>query len=189
MKRGGPQKYPKEVIRAAIQKMENGASLSSIARELGLSKTTVKYWLDNAPKFLAKDSGKGFGVGQGRVQAKISVYGWALLFKIYRQIGRSMEQASFKDLVYALSELHKSLPQLTPMTGNGVPSRILEMKEETRVTVKEYLDKQKRAQEAPIDAVEIRRETSAPEARPPAALPASGEAPAEEEGGGNDAKE
>src|SRR5258708_14325573 len=58
MKRKGPQKHSTETIQKAIAKYEGGARLSVIARELGLRKSTVKYWRDNATKFLREEAGQ-----------------------------------------------------------------------------------------------------------------------------------
>lgn len=146
----GPQRYSKETIQSAIQKLEDGASLSAIAREIGIPKTTIKYWIDNANKFLGDEHGDNLNSKVSRVQNQILDYGWRLLFKLYKRIQTKMPDAAFRDLVYAASELQGRLTQIRTLHGSvsGETPSVMEVSEETKVTVRTFLEK-KKAKETP----------------------------------------
>ncbi|MCG3204346.1 MAG: hypothetical protein KCHDKBKB_01061 [Elusimicrobia bacterium] len=153
----GPQRYSKEIIQSAIQKLEDGGSLSAIARDMGLPKTTVKYWIDNANKFLA-DGGvnEGLNTKVARVQNQILDYGWRLLFRLYKKIQGKMDDASFRDLVYGASELQSRLTQIRTLHGS-IPdsSSMMEVSEETKVTVRTFLEKKKAKENSAPDGENI----------------------------------
>lgn len=185
----GPQKYTKEIIQSAIQKLEDGGSLSAIAREMGLPKTTVKYWLDNANKFMGEgDPADGLNSKVIRVQNQIVDYGWRLLLKLYKRIQTKMEDASFRDLVYGASELQSRLTQIRTLNGSVADSSsMLEVSEETKVTVRTFLDKKKAQDSPPPDGGSIDLAPATVEHRPASEPEATTPARAGREGEGNGA--
>jgi DNA-directed RNA polymerase specialized sigma subunit len=103
------QRYPRELIQGAITKLEEGASLTAIAHELGVAKSTVSYWWSNASKFMGKGYEKDLNPKIAKIQNQIVEYGWKLYFKIVRKLNHTMDQASFRDLIYGASELQDRL--------------------------------------------------------------------------------
>jgi len=133
----GPQKHSTEVIQSAITKFENGARLSSIARELGIEKTTVKYWLDNATKFMPDSPGSPIAT---RIQSRLTKEAWDIIFMALKEIKRKLPEASMRDLIALLGELFEKQGQFGKTMGNNaVPEKILERSEELQVTVKRFL--------------------------------------------------
>jgi transposase-like protein len=163
------QRYPLDTIKDAIGKLEEGATLSSIAKEIGVPKTTVKYWLDNASKYVEGET--GLVTKSNRVKNQINDYSWKLLFKIIKKINEGMTDASFRDLVYAARELQAILNQIKISTagsnGNGATT-LLEVSEQTSVTFKKYLEKRQEQKNGNgKEGVEIDLATPPPEHRPP----------------------
>ena len=133
----GPTKHSKEVIQSAISKFENGARLSAIARELGVEKTTVKYWLDHASRFAAESAGSPV---TSRIQSRLTKEAWDLIFMSLKEIKRKLPEANIKDLVSLLGELFDRQAQFGKALGsNAVPEKVLERSEELQVTVKRFL--------------------------------------------------
>lgn len=141
MKRKGPQKHSTEVIQSAIAKYEGGARLSAIARELGVEKTTVKYWLDNASKFLPEDR-KQSPVA-ARIHTRLTRETWDIIFAALKVLRGKLADASVRDLVAVISELFDRQAQFGALTGKGrIPENVMEKSEEVRITVEKFLQKQ-----------------------------------------------
>jgi len=140
MKRKGPQKHSNETIQTAIAKFESGARLSAIARELGVEKSTVKYWLDNAARFMSEKQGPNPAVA--RIQARLTREAWDIIFLTLKEIKRKLPEASIRDLVSVMGELFDRQAQFGMLAGrNAVPERVIEKSKELRITVREYLSK------------------------------------------------
>jgi transposase-like protein len=140
MKRKGPQKHSTETIQKAIAKYEGGARLSVIARELGLRKSTVKYWLDNATKFLGEESGQN-PVAM-RIQNRLARESWDIIFAALKSLKGKLDQASVRDLVAVVSELFDRRAQIGALTDRqAAPERFLEKSEEVRITVQKFLQR------------------------------------------------
>jgi transposase-like protein len=140
------QRYPREVIQGAILKVEDGASLTTIANELGVSKSTVSYWLTNASKFLGKEFERDLNPKIGRIQHQVIEYGWKLYFSLIKKINATKDTASFRDLVYGASELQNRLLQLKPLQIHGpkVSSTTeVEVSEKRKMTFRNFMEKQK----------------------------------------------
>ncbi len=144
------QRYPRELIQGAITKLEEGASLTAIAHELGVAKSTVSYWWSNASKFMGKGYEKDLNPKIAKIQNQIVEYGWKLYFKIVRKLNHTMDQASFRDLIYGASELQDRLIALKPLqvaSGKISSTTEVEVSEERKVTVRKFLEKQKERSE------------------------------------------
>ena len=138
MKRKGPQKHSNETIQTAIAKFEGGARLSAIARELGVEKSTVKYWLDNAARFMPER--KGTNPTAARIQTRLTREAWDIIFLALKEIKRKLSEASIRDLVSVMGELFDRQAQFGMLAGrNAVPERVLEKSEELRITVRQFL--------------------------------------------------
>lgn len=145
MKRKGPQRYPTEVIQQAIAKYENGARLSAIAREFGVQKSTAKYWLDNAAKFLQDGPGNKSPV-LSRIQNRLTKESWDIIFAAFKSLRGKLEEAPVRDLIAVISELFDRQAQFGALSNRGaVPDPVLEKSEEVRITVQRYLEKRKSA--------------------------------------------
>ena len=178
MKRKGPQKYSSETIQSAITKYEGGARLSAIARELGVTKTTVKYWLDNATKFLPDEPGKN--PVAARIQNRLTREVWDIIFTSLKHMKRKLEEASVRDLVSVVSELFDRQAQFGVLSArNGVPEKVFEKSEEVRITVQKFLQKK-----SSVETTEPLKESlggGPPEQNDePAAVPEIGDVAAEE---------
>ena len=142
MKRKGPQKHSTEVIQRAIAMYEGGARLSAIARELAVEKTTVKYWLDNASKFLPEE-GRSQSPVAARIHTRLTRETWDIIFAALKVLRGKLADASVRDLIYAISELFDRQAQFGALTGKGrVPEKVMEKSEEVRITVEKFLQKQ-----------------------------------------------
>jgi len=140
MKRKGPQKHSTETIQKAIAKYEGGARLSAIARELGIRKSTVKYWLDNATRFMAEDSGRN--PVATRIQNRLARETWDIIFAALKTLKGKLDQASVRDLVAVISELFDRQAQFGALSDRqALPERLLEKSEEVRITVQKFLQR------------------------------------------------
>ena len=135
-------RHPNEMIKMAITKYENGAKLAAIARELKVSKTTVKYWLDNASKFIPDSDNKNPIVS--RLGQRLVRESWDIVFSSLKELKSKLAEMSGRDLVVVISELLDLQSRFGSMAGkNTVPDRVIEKSEEVRITVQKYLEKQK----------------------------------------------
>ncbi|OGS08269.1 MAG: hypothetical protein A2270_10585 [Elusimicrobia bacterium RIFOXYA12_FULL_51_18] len=138
MKRKGPQKHSNETIQNAITKFEGGARLSAIAREIGVEKSTVKYWLDNAARFMPER--KGANPTAARIQTRLTREAWDIIFLALKEIKKKLSDATIRDLVAVMGELFDRQAQFGMLTGrNAVPEQVLEKSEELRITVRKFL--------------------------------------------------
>ena len=186
------QRYPKELIQGAITKLEEGASLTAIAHELGVAKSTVSYWWSNASKFMGKGYEKDLNPKIAKIQNQIVEYGWKLYMKIIRKLNHSMDDASFRDLIYGASELQDKLTQLKPLQGIGgkiSSTTEVEVSEERKVTVRKFLEKQKeRTGTKREETGKIDQDAPGSEQRPESnirPLPNAGDGAADEGNGAN----
>lgn len=178
MKHAGPQKYSKEIIRTAIERLEAGARLTAIARELNVPKNTVKYWLDHSNKYL--EEGSGTSAVAVRIQGKLTKETWDIIFLALKSLRKKLDDASARDLVQVISELFDRQAQFGALTAKKeIPERVIESSEEVRITVQKYLEKRQPAV-LPVQEAKIVLGDAAPErlsadgATPPAATaPAS----------------
>lgn len=147
MKRKGPQRHATEKIQQAIAKYEGGAKLSDIAREFGVRKSTAKYWLDNATKFMGEDSGKN--PVTARIQNRLTRETWDIIFAALKTLKGKLEQAPVRDLVAVIKELFDRQAQFGALNQRTSvpPEKVLEKSEEVRITVQKFL--QKRDGDAP----------------------------------------
>ncbi|MBI4063483.1 MAG: transposase [Elusimicrobia bacterium] len=146
MKRKGPQKYSKETIQSAIVKLESGARLTDIARELGVPKNTVKYWLDHANKHLPEDRGQS--IVAARLQKRLTRETWDIIFASLKVLKEKLSEATVRDLVAVISELFDRQAQFGSLAARAIPEKMFEKSEELRITVQSYLKKKSTAQES-----------------------------------------
>jgi len=152
MKRKGPQKHSNETIQSAIIKFEGGARLSAIAREIGVEKSTVKYWLDNAARFMPEK--KGANPTAARIQTRLTREAWDIIFLALKEIKRKLSEASIRDLVSVMGELFDRQAQFGMLTGrNAVPEQVLEKSEELRITVRQFLHNKSAGEKASAESL------------------------------------
>ena len=176
MNRKGPQKHTNELRQTAIIMFEGGARLSQIARDLGVKKSTVKYWLDNASEFIAESPLSDDPVA-ARLKGRLMREAWDIIFAALKEIKRKLPEATVKELTMLMGELFDRQGQFGALTGkNQVPQNIQESSEKVKITVAEYLRKQV------TQVSEVRQEE-----RPVAQCEA--EAPGKPEGAGESRKE
>ncbi len=138
------QRYPLETIQTTITKLEEGASMTALAAELGIAKSTISYWWVNADKFMGNGFTEGLNPKVIRIQNLIIEYGWKSCLRAIRRLNATMDEASFRDLVTGVTELMQKLTQLRPLNANPrVPAQEIQVSEERKVTVKNFLQKQK----------------------------------------------
>lgn len=142
----GPQRHPTEVIQKAIARFQAGEKLSTIARDLGIEKSTVHYWLQNMEKFAGNSN---TGVGVSRAQTRFSKQASDILYMTLIEIKKKLPEASLKDLVNLMEVFMDRQTHFTKTTGTPIPPRILERSEEVSVTVKRYLASQTTATDTP----------------------------------------
>lgn len=140
--RRGLQRYSKDFMQTAIQKLDNGMTLSDLARELGLSKSTLKYWADHREKFLG--DGKSLQSAATKNHGKYLRESWRLRFKTLKAIEGQIDGASLQNLIKLLTELREGQTQIGPLPGNGKPGMaqaVVEKRAEISLTVSEFLSK------------------------------------------------
>lgn len=143
MKRG-PQKYSKDLIRSAIKKSEDGASLSSIAKDMGLPKTTIKYWLDNPNKYLAEPSAESPDGKIARVQGKFLDHSWKYVFHLCKILEEKEKDASFRDIVFGITQLTDVVSRIQIVGGHTpLAAPVIEVSEQTSITIRRFLEKKK----------------------------------------------
>ncbi|MCX5784574.1 MAG: hypothetical protein NTX59_02700 [Elusimicrobia bacterium] len=182
MKRKGPQKHSNETIHTAITKFEGGARLSAIARELGVEKSTVKYWLDNAARFMPDKQGPN--PAAARIQTRLTREAWDIIFLALKEIKRKLSEATIRDLVSVMGELFDRQAQFGMLTGrNAVPERVLEKSEELRITVRQFLHNKSAGEKASAEGLGV-EPVKQPGAQEP---PEAQTEPGEHKKDGNDA--
>lgn len=135
-----PPKYPTEVIQSAITKYENGARLTTIAKEFKVNKSTVKYWLDNAAKFINNPDDKD--PITSRMGSRLSRESWEIIFAALKQLKIKLPEMEGKDLVFTIGRLLDLQTIFSNMTGRiKVPESVIEKSEEIKLTVQKYLEK------------------------------------------------
>lgn len=135
------QRHPKKVIQSAIMKYEAGAKLSALAREYKVNKSTLKYWLDNAPKFIGGDEYKSPIVS--RLGDRLSRESWEIVFSALKELKEKLFEMPGRDLVFLISELLDLQSRFGVMGSNNmVPEKVIAKSEEVRITVQRYLQKQ-----------------------------------------------
>lgn len=186
MKRG-LQRYSRDVIRSAIKKREEGVSLSAIAKDMGIAKTTVKYWLDNPNKFMSERNDNL--TPEGRVnlyQTKLLDYGWKYIHNLTKNLSKKEENASFRDIVFGIRELAAVLGQIQIVGGHEpLSGAIVEVSEQTSVTYRRFLEKKKKMESTEkTEKDDLRSDT--PDRRPPAseAEAAENKTPPDHQGNG-----
>lgn len=140
--RRGLQRYSKDFMQTAIQKMDNGTTLSDLARELGLSKSTLKYWADHREKFLG--DGKSLKTAVSKNHEKYLRESWKLRFKSLKAIESQIEGASLQNLIKLLTELREGQTQIGPLPSSGksgVAQAVVEKKAEISLTVSQFLSR------------------------------------------------
>jgi len=172
--RPNAQKYPVEVIQSAIQKFEGGARLTNIARELGVSKTTVKYWLDHANKFL------GDGTAESpiatRIQKRLTRETWDIIFAALKVLRKKLPDAGPKDLVQIIGELFDRQSRFGSIgSRNEVPAKVIEASEEIKVSVQKYLRKQESTEMVKEDLATTTPEQTSTHAEPAHVVGENGE--------------
>jgi len=139
MRRKGPQKYSNKIIQSAIAKYEGGAKLSAIARELDVEKSTVKYWLDNASKFLPE---AGSNPAVARIGMRATRESWDIIFTALKEIKRKLSKGTIRDLILVVGELFEIQARIGALTGRrAMPAGVFEKSEEVRITVQKYMQK------------------------------------------------
>lgn len=183
MKRKGAQKHPTEVIQQAIAKYEGGARLSAIARDLGIRKSTVKYWLDNATKFMGEGSHEN--PVTARIQKRLTSEVWDIIFAALKILKGKLEQTTARDLIDVISELFDRQAQFGALAARApMPEKVMEKSQEIRIMVQQYLQKKQpqatsEPSEKSLSAAPL-EQTKSPDAAPAAqAIPG-----AESEGNG-----
>lgn len=138
MKRKGPKRHSTEIIQSAITKFEGGAKLATIAKELNVNKSTIKYWLDNATKFLPESSEKNPIIS--RAGQRLVRESWDIVFASLKELKGKLSEMPGKDLVLVISELLDLQSRFGTISGkNSAPGKVLEKSEELRITVQKYL--------------------------------------------------
>jgi len=181
MNRKGPQKHSTETIQKAIALFESGAKLSAIARQFGVQKSTAKYWLDNAPKFQAQQTGPGPVIA--RMLRQIAHMDLEVRLRAYKVLKEKLPEATLEqalDVLCRLPSQQHSWPALSAASlSKGETER-----SEVHITVQKFLEKQQTNQDGTpeMNLADAPAEPLQPDAteEPPAALPAA-------EGGANGA--
>lgn len=171
----GPQKYPPETKQLARSKADAGMSLSDIARELNASKSTVKYWLDHPD-----DPVPGVTVPQGAgVRTQCSQAFWDVLYTALLQIKRDLRKMNWQERLDVIEKLLPYLQAISALESRGiaVPERIIEVSQEIKMRVNDFLKKQSDIQApesaeknlgpaAPERAEQLNAETASPKDKP-----------------------
>lgn len=145
MKRKGAQRYPTETIQQAIAKYEGGARLSAIARDLGIRKSTVKYWLDNATKFMGESSHEN--PVTARIQKRLTSEVWDIIFAALKVLKGKLEQTTARDLIDVISELFDRQAQFGSLSSRTpMPEKVMEKSQEIRIMVQQFLQKKQTPQ-------------------------------------------
>src|SRR3989344_2628456 len=129
MKGKGAQKHPTAVIQQAMAMYEGGARLSAIARALGKRKSTVKYWLDHATKFMGDETHEN--PVTARIQKRLTSEVWDLIFASLKILKGKLEQTPARDLIEVISELFDRQSQFGALASRApMPEKVVEKSQE-----------------------------------------------------------
>ncbi len=143
MKRQGPRRYSQEEIKAALLKIQEGKSLSDVARDMEASKSTVSYWVSKSSQYLPEQELRP-GVLSQHQQDFVS-RSWSSLFKAMKLIDGKLGEASFPELLRLMESLSEILAKMGPTVQLQIHAKASQephpASPETRRIVEAYLEK------------------------------------------------
>jgi len=94
--KGGSRRYPRETIINAIKKVRGGASMCSVAEEIGTRANSVKYWMDHADNYLGPEDKKALIAVDGlddKTRDTVCGEGWSSVIFQFKQSKKETDAA------------------------------------------------------------------------------------------------
>lgn len=124
----GGRRYPRETKIKAITMVNEGASMCSVGRELGVNANVIKYWIEHADAILGPQGKMALTFEQGLdeyTRQRFHREGWGAIFEALRQARRKFKDAPLDQMTRFIEVLTEKLSRLgTPPKkpdANGKP--------------------------------------------------------------------
>ncbi|MFA5138349.1 MAG: hypothetical protein WC728_03870 [Elusimicrobiota bacterium] len=130
------RRYPREVIISAIEKVNDGATMASVAAEIGTRSNVVKYWIDHADNYLGPQGKRALMPENGLTaytSQRFHREGWGVVSAALREARRKLKGSSMEQITHFVEMLVEKLGRygrldLRTNRGIGVPPIVEEQK-------------------------------------------------------------
>lgn len=144
MRRRGPQKHATAKIAKAIMQHEAGTPLAEVARQHGVSKSVVKYWIDHAEKFVPEVVHAKRAPAVAKLLRRGELMGWR---KFVQLISLSKKAIDEMDGCKRIETAEKLKNILVSLAGRGMqtpgsgPMDVIELSEKkARLIVQDWFE-------------------------------------------------
>lgn len=106
------RRYPREVIIAAIEKVNDGASMASVAADIGTRTNVVKYWIDHADNYLGPQGKRALMPENGLVaytSQRFHREGWGVVSAALRVARSKLKDSSIEQITHFVEMLIEKL--------------------------------------------------------------------------------
>ena len=121
--RGGSRRYPRETIINAIKKVRGGASMCSVAEEIGTRANSVKYWMDHADNYLGPDDKKALISVDGlddKTRDTVCGEGWSAVIFQFKQSKKETDAALLQQRTNFIDKIIPHLLRLEKASGGSL---------------------------------------------------------------------
>lgn len=147
MSRRPPTKHSFEVIKTALRKVvRENKSITSVAKELNVAKSLMKYWLEHFMHLLEE---KAPATGNPKANERTRAFmekAWTSMNIAFEKLDKELKAESprgVRDLVLAVSILFDKLTQASQQLNALAPaqSKVLEVSEDTLMILKRHMER------------------------------------------------
>lgn len=141
MKRRGPSKHPLAKITAAIMKHQAGTSISQIAKEAGVNKSLVKYWLDHADRYIPDVVPSKRVPAVSKLLKRGELAGWKRFLHFIAIPKKDIDAMEPLERIEALTKLKDILMGISGRTGmseDNAAEAVVEVERSARFIVKNW---------------------------------------------------
>lgn len=111
----GARRYPRETKIKAITMVNEGASMCSVGRELGVKANVVKYWVEHADTILGPQGKMALTFDDGLddyTRQRFHREGWGAIFEALRQSRKKFKDAPLDQITRFIEVLTEKLSRL-----------------------------------------------------------------------------
>lgn len=121
--KGGSRRYPRETIIKAIKKVRGGASMCSVAEEIGTRANSVKYWMDHADNYLGPEDKKALISVDGldeKTRNTVCGEGWSAVIFQLKQSKKETDAALLRERTNFIDKVVPHLLRLEKAAGGSL---------------------------------------------------------------------
>jgi len=128
--KGGSRRYPRETIINAIKKVRGGASMCSVAEEIGTRANSVKYWMDHADNYLGPEDKKALIAVDGlddKTRDTVCGEGWSSVIFQFKQSKKETDAALLQQRTNFIDKVIPHLLRLEKASGGSLANEQKEL--------------------------------------------------------------